>query len=204
MGIYTEHVLPHLIALAMRSGNFAPYRKRVASRAEGRVLEVGIGSGANLQFYSSRVREIVGLEPSGRLVAMARRAAADTQVVVSFVEASAEAMPLDPASFDTAVMTWTLCSVSDVDRALAEIRRVLKPNGRLLFVEHGLAPTERVRRWQNRLTPVWKRLAGGCHLNRAIGSLIAGAGFRVERLEIGYMRGPRPMAFIYEGSALSD
>jgi ubiquinone/menaquinone biosynthesis C-methylase UbiE len=118
-------------------------------------------------------------------------------------EGSAESIPLDDSSVDTVVTTWTLCSIPDVVRALAEMRRVLKPGGRLLFVEHGLSPDEHIRRWQHRLNPVWKKLAGGCHLNRPIAKLIESAGFRVSQLDTGYMSGPKPMTFMYEGAAHS-
>jgi ubiquinone/menaquinone biosynthesis C-methylase UbiE len=178
-----------------------PYRERVLSAAEGRVLEIGIGSGLNLPFYPARVSEIVGLEPVPRLAAMARRASGHSPFPVVFVEGSAEAIPLDDSSVDTVVTTWTLCSVPEVERALGEMRRVLKPSGRLLFAEHGQAPEARVRKWQDRLTPAWKYVSGGCHLNRPIGALIENAGFDIEVLETGYMQGPRPMAFIYEGRA---
>ena len=132
---------------------------------------------------------------------MARRAGATTSGRVEFVEGSAEAIPLENASVDTVVTTWTLCSIPDVQRALLEMRRVLKPSGRLLFVEHGLAPDSSVARWQDRLTPILKRMSGGCHLNRAVGTLIERAGLQLDRLETGYMRGPKPMTFMYEGSA---
>lgn len=203
MGFYADHILPRLIARAMRNRDLLSYRQRVIPRAEGRVLEIGIGAGANLPFYSPRVQEVIGLEPAARLVDIARRAARGVRTRVSFLQASAEAIPLDTHSVDSVVMTWTLCSIPDAGRALAEIRRVLVVGGSLLFVEHGLAPDERVRRWQRRLTPVWRRLAGGCHLDRAVDSLVANAGFQVRYQETGYMRGPRPLTFIYEGSARS-
>lgn len=117
------------------------------------------------------------------------------------IEGSAESIPLDDASIDTVVSTWSLCTIRDVAAALAEIRRVVKPDGQLVFVEHGLAPEDTVRRWQHRLTPFWKRLAGGCHLNRPISSLIEDAGFRIAQVRTGYMPGPKPMTFTYEGSA---
>jgi ubiquinone/menaquinone biosynthesis C-methylase UbiE len=122
-------------------------------------------------------------------------------VPTKLIEASAESIPLDDSSVDTVVTTWTLCTIPDVAKALAEMRRVLKPDGRLLFVEHGLSPDQGVRKWQNRLTPVWKKIAGGCHLNRPIAKLVEAAGFRVWGLDTGYMRGPKPMTFIYEGAA---
>ncbi|MDO8542485.1 MAG: class I SAM-dependent methyltransferase [Opitutaceae bacterium] len=204
MGFYGERILPHLIKLTMRNRDLVPYRERVISAASGRVLEVGIGSGENLSRYGARVSEVVGLEPAARLATMARRAANGSAVPVTIIEAPGEMIPLDGQSIDTVVMTWTLCSIPDPAAALQEIRRVLKPEGHLLFVEHGLAPDERVRKWQHRLTPVWTRLAGGCHLDREMSSLIANAGFRIERLETGYMRGPRPLTFMYEGCASRD
>jgi len=165
------------------------------------VLEIGIGSGLNLPFYSRNVARVIGLEPSPRLLAMARRVERTGNGPVEFIEGSAEAIPLQDASVDTVVTTWTLCSIPDALRALCDMRRVLRPGGRLLFVEHGRAPDPKVIWWQDRLTPVWKRLGGGCHLNRAIGTLIEGAGFQFDRLHTGYMRGPKPMTFMYEGSA---
>ena len=201
MGFYQDKVLPHLISLSMRQANLAVYRGRIVPAAEGRVLEVGIGSGLNLPLYSRKVEHLIGLDPCPRLLAMARRAGTTTSARVEFVEGSAEAIPLENASVDTVVTTWTLCSIPDAQRALLEMRRVLKPSGRLLFVEHGLAPDSSVARWQDRLTPIWKRMSGGCHLNRAVGTLIERAGLQLDRLETGYMRGPKPMTFMYEGSA---
>lgn len=201
MSIYRDYVLPHLIDLSMRNSDLVPYRRRAVSSAQGRVLEIGIGSGLNLPFYPAAVSEIVGLEPSPQLAAMTRRAARDVSLHVSLVEGSAEAIPLDSASFDTVVTTWTLCSVPGAGQALKEIRRVLRPGGQLLFVEHGRSPDAGVRKWQDRLTPVWRRIGGGCHLNRPIRSLIEDAGFRIADIETGYAKGPRPMTFMYEGRA---
>ena len=133
-----------------------PIRERVIGAAEGRVLEIGVGSGLNLPFYRPPVREVLALEPAPRLVTMARSASRATIMPVSFLEASAEAIPLEEHSVDTVVTTWTLCSIPQAATALAEMRRVLRPGGKLLFVEHGLAPDEGVRRWQDRLTPVWR------------------------------------------------
>lgn len=203
MGFYQEHIVPHLVNLAMRNRELSPYRQRVLAAAEGRVLEVGIGAGPNLKFYPPRVKEILALEPSVKLITMAQRAAGKSAAVV-FIEASAEAIPLEGSSVDTVVMTWTLCSIADASQALSEMRRVLKPSGQLLFVEHGQAPEESVRKWQDRLTPLWKRIAGGCHLNRPIPALLESAGFHITHLTTGYMKGPNPMTFHYEGSALRD
>ncbi|MEX0954606.1 MAG: class I SAM-dependent methyltransferase [Rhizobiaceae bacterium] len=201
MGLYRDYVLPHLTNLSMRNSENLPYRRRVTAAAEGRVLEIGIGSGLNLPFYPGAVSEIVGLEPSPQLAAMARRAARDTSLHVSFVEGSAEAIPLDSASIDTVVTTWTLCTIAGADQALREMRRVLRPGGQMLFVEHGLSPDRAVRKWQDRLTPAWKVIGGGCHLNRPIRSLIDQSGFRITDIETGYAKGPRPVAFMYEGRA---
>lgn len=205
MGFYQQCLLPHVINLAMRNRDLLPYRKRLLAAAQGRVLEIGIGSGLNLSFYPAQVREIVGLEPASRLIAMARRSAAErARTPTTFIEGSAEAIPLDARSFDTVVTTWTLCSIPNAVVALREMRRVLKPDGQLLFVEHGRAPEESIRKWQDRLTPAWKRIGGGCHLNRPIQLLMESAGFYITRLQTGYMRGPKPMSFMYEGCALPE
>ncbi|MDX0177343.1 class I SAM-dependent methyltransferase [Sinorhizobium meliloti] len=200
MGFYSDVVLPRLCDLSMRNERLRPYRERVIGSAEGRVLEIGVGSGLNLPFYGPSVREVLALEPAPELLAMARRAP-DPGIPVSFIQASAESIPLDDKSVDTVVTTWTLCTIPDAATAIAEMRRVLKPGGKLLFVEHGLAPDAGVRWWQDRLTPIWRRVSGGCHLNRPIRSMIEGGGFSVERVVTGYMPGPRPMTFMYDGSA---
>jgi ubiquinone/menaquinone biosynthesis C-methylase UbiE len=185
----------------MRQRRLVPYRDRVASNATGRVLEIGIGSGLNLPFYGNTVAEIIGLEPSPKLLDMAAAAARNVQIPLRLVEGSAEAIPIEDDSVDAVVTTWTMCSIPDIPSALKEMRRVLRPGGRLFFVEHGRAPEPSVRWWQDHLTPAWRHLSGGCHLNRAIDELIENAGFRIERLDKGYMRGPKPMTFMYEGSA---
>jgi ubiquinone/menaquinone biosynthesis C-methylase UbiE len=201
MGFYQDKIVPILIDLAMRQPNLAAYRSRVIPDADGRVLEIGIGSGLNLPFYSRSVESIIGLDPSPKLISMIRRNLRSDLRSVKLIEGSADAIPLDNNSVDTLVTTWTLCSIPDAGLALREMHRVLRPAGRLLFVEHGLAPEPNVRWWQDRLTPVWKRIGGGCHLNRAIQILIEDAGFQFERFETGYMRGPKPLTYMYEGSA---
>ncbi|RIA56361.1 class I SAM-dependent methyltransferase [Dichotomicrobium thermohalophilum] len=196
MGFYNERILPHLIAVTMRHGELNPYRERIVGAAEGRVLEVGVGAGANLPFYGSGVSDVFGLDPSKRLLEMAAKAGP-----LHPLEASAEAIPLEADSVDTVVTTWTLCSIPDAHAALTEMRRVLKPGGRLLFVEHGLSPDKRVRWFQNRITPIWRCLAGGCHMNRPIDLLIREAGWKIEKIDTGYLRGPNPATYMYEGSA---
>ncbi len=201
MAVYRDVIFPHLCDRVMRNKLFRPYRERVIGRAEGRVLEIGAGSGINLPFYQAGVTDVVALEPERHLMAMAERKANAAHRPVTFLQASAEAIPLDDRSVDTVVTTWTLCSIPDADRALREMRRVLKPTGRLLFVEHGLAPEAGVRKWQNRLTPMWKKIGGGCHLNRSITALIEGGGFKLNQLDTGYVPGPRFAGFLYEGTA---
>jgi ubiquinone/menaquinone biosynthesis C-methylase UbiE len=201
MAFYHDIVLPKLCDLSMRNRHLVPYRRRVVAAAEGRVLEIGVGSGLNLPYYRPAVTEIIGLEPSRPLMSMAKGAACKAPGPVNFIEGSAEAIPLDGGSIDTVVTTWTLCTIPQAPTALGEMRRVLRPGGRLLFVEHGLSPDADVRKWQNWLTPAWTCISGGCHLNRPIRSMIEQSGFRLDRLETGYMAVPKPMTFMYEGAA---
>ncbi|HVQ77798.1 MAG TPA: class I SAM-dependent methyltransferase [Candidatus Binatia bacterium] len=194
-------MLPRLIDLAMRGEIAAAERRRLAPRAAGRVLEVGFGSGLNLAHYGSEVSRVLGVDPSWELWRRARKRVQESPVRVDFAVGTAERLPLAAASVDTAVLTWTLCSVEDPGAALAEIRRVLAPGGHLLFVEHGSAPEPGVRRWQDRLTPFWRRAAGGCHLNRDIPDLIRRAGFALSWADDGYARGPRPFTYFFRGVA---
>lgn len=208
MNWYERVVLPWLIHWVMRAPQLDPYRERAAAGVRGRVLEPGIGSGYNLRHYGPEAKAAVGVDPSTRLLALARRAphAAGLSVELHLLEAAR--LPFPDASFDSALMTWVLCSVPDVPAALAELRRVLRPGGRLHFVEHGLAPEPRVCAWQHRVTPLWRHVAGGCHLDRPIDVLLQRGGFRLERLERGYAPGPflasRLLAYMYEGVAVSD
>ncbi|WP_046863996.1 class I SAM-dependent methyltransferase [Microvirga massiliensis] len=201
MGFYNDVVLPRLLDMAMRNKELVGYRRRVVGAAQGRVLEIGIGSGLNLPFYGPGAAEIIGLEPSQALIAMASRRARESDRAVSFLPGSAEAILLDTRSVDTVLITWTMCSIPKPEIALAEMRRVLKPGGSLLFVEHGRAPDPWVARLQDWLTPAWKTFSGGCHLNRPMADLIGKAGFQVVDLHTGYARGPRPFTFMYEGFA---
>lgn len=201
MGLYRKFLVPRLTELAMRNKRLLPYRERTLSASEGRVLEIGAGAGPNFPLYPPTVREILALEPDPALLEMAKRGAQQSSHQVTYIEASAERIPLDARSVDTVVSTWTMCTIPDVRSALLEMHRVLKPQGRLLFVEHGLAPEAGVRKWQHRLDPLWNRISGGCHLNRPIATLIADAGFEIGPLRTGYIPGPRIATFMYEGAA---
>lgn len=201
MGLYRRAILPRLCDVAMRNRRLGPYRERVVRGATGRVLEIGAGSGLNLRLYGPAAREVFELEPDPKLIAMAKERALKTGSHAHFLEASAEHIPLEDHSIDSIVTTWTLCSIPDAAKALEEMRRVLKPAGRLLFVEHGSAPERNVRKWQDRLTPVWRHLSGGCHLNRPIDHLIRAAGFAIDTLETGYLAGPKILTYFYEGGA---
>jgi ubiquinone/menaquinone biosynthesis C-methylase UbiE len=202
MGFYARRILPHIINLAMQNRDATRLRGNWVPQASGTVLEIGIGSGLNLPFYSSNVRLVYGVEPSPELQKMARKREAQGRIRVEFLSQSAEeTLPLPDESIDTVVMTWTLCSIPDASRALAQMKRVLKADGRLLFIEHGRSPDAGVVAWQDRLTPVWKKIGGGCHLNRAIDELVAGAGFTIGELKMEYLPGPRPMTYTYQGFA---
>jgi SAM-dependent methyltransferase len=204
MGIYRSQILPRLIELAMRNSRLSSFRQATIGAARGRVLEIGIGSGLNLPLYCPAVDQVFGIDPSPELLDRAGMRIADAHVPVSLVQASAEQLPFADAAFDTLVMTWTLCSIRNPSAALAAMRRVLKLGGRLLFVEHGLSPEPRIIRWQRRLTPCWKRIGGGCHLDREMDDLIRAAGFRLHVLEAGYMPGPKPWTFMFQGVATSE
>ena len=202
MGIYQRWVLPRLINVGMRSARLEPLRERQIAQAHGRVLEIGIGSGLNLPFYRRDIELVIGVDPSLELLTMARKHTAWLHFPVKLLHGPAETLQLEDHSIDSVVITWTLCSVTDPGQVLAEARRVLRPGGSLIFVEHGRAPEVVVQRWQDRLTPVWQRLAGGCHLNRPIDGLITDAGFAIAELETGYLvQGPRVVTFHYLGHA---
>lgn len=202
MGFYAKRVLPYLINAAMKHKDATRLRAAWVPEVRGRVLEIGIGSGLNLPFYSSQVECVYGVEPSAELQKMAKERAKRSNTKVEFLSQSAEdVIPLAEDSVDTVVMTWTLCSIPDPMRALAQMKRVLKPNGRMLFIEHGKSPDAGVARWQDRLTPAWKNIGGGCHLNRKIDDLLRAAGFEIPELKTAYLPGPRPMTYTYQGFA---
>jgi ubiquinone/menaquinone biosynthesis C-methylase UbiE len=204
-GWYERHLLPYLIDFACGIKPVTRQRGKVVPRAQGRVLEIGIGTGLNLEHYDpSRVQKLVGLDPSPEMHRLARKRMARAGLDVELVTLSAEQIPFEAGSFDTVLVTYSLCTIPDPVAALREMRRVLKPDGRLIFCEHGKAPDESVRRWQDRLTPAWSRLAGGCHLNRDIPALLEQGGFRCDDLETMYLPGPRPLTFNYWGTARAD
>jgi len=201
VNFYDRWVLPSVLDLVMRQHQLAKYRREVVAAASGRVLEVGVGSGLNFPLYGKQVEIVFGIDPSPRLLAIARRRAAAAGIHADLLQGSATAIPLADKTVDTVVMTWTLCSIPDPLTALREMRRVLKPGGKLLFVEHGLSPEPKVERWQHRLTPVWRHIAGGCHLDRKMDDLIRSTGFDLTELRTEYAQGPRMMTYMYEGCA---
>jgi ubiquinone/menaquinone biosynthesis C-methylase UbiE len=195
MGVYAKYLLPRIIDLGMRNEETVR-RAPWIPHARGEVLEVGIGSGLNLPFYSRDVQRVYGVDPSVELQRMARRKAVTEPIKIKFLSQSAEErLPPPNASIETVVVTWTLCSIADVPKALQQVNRVLKTSGRLIFVEHGRAPDAGVAVWQDRVTPVGKRVGGGCHLNRKIDDLITAAGFRIVEPKTCYLPGPRSMTY---------
>jgi ubiquinone/menaquinone biosynthesis C-methylase UbiE len=201
---YARHVLPFLFELACGVKPVRRQRAKVVPRAQGRVLEIGIGSGLNMPYYDkAKVSAIVGLDPSGAMRSRAAQRIAEAGLAVEFIGLSAEKIPQPDASFDSVLITYTLCSIPDPLAALAEMHRVLKPAGRLIFCEHGRAPDASVRRWQDRLTPLWRRFGGGCHLNRDIPALLAAGGFDCADLQTMYLPGPRPMTYNFWGEAIA-
>jgi ubiquinone/menaquinone biosynthesis C-methylase UbiE len=201
MNLYERWILPPILDLVMRQKHLTKYRRAVIAAARGRVLEIGVGSGLNLPLYGSQVESVFGIDPSPRLLAAARRRATTSRVPVQLLLGSATAIPLADDSVDTVVMTWTLCSIPDPLAALREMRRVLKPGGQFCFVEHGLSPEPGIEYWQHRITPVWRRVAGGCHLDRKIDELVRLAGFDLTDLKVEYGPGPRAMSYMYAGCA---
>lgn len=201
MNLYDEWILPWAINRVMARKMFSAERARMVPMATGQVLEIGLGPGFNMPYYSQQVERLFGLEPSAKLRQIASGKVQLVSFPVTFIGLSAEQIPLDDQSMDTVISTWTLCTVPDVQQALAEIFRVLKPEGQFIFIEHGLSPDRTIRGIQNTLNPLWKRLGGGCNLNRPIDDLIGDAGFRISRSENGYMRGAGPLSFLFRGMA---
>ena len=202
MSFYEDHFLPHLINLACGIKPVRKQREKVVPLAEGRVLEVGMGPGLNIPFYDpARVEFVWGLEPAEAMRKKATRLLAQAPFEVEWLGLPGEEIPLDDNSADTVLLTFTLCTIPDWFTALGQMRRVLKPTGKLVFCEHGLAPDAGVRKWQRRLNPIWNKLAGGCHLNRPIPDYLQQAGFTIQAMESGYIPGPKIAAFNYWGVA---
>jgi len=205
MSFWAERVLPILVEKAGRSRTILELRRRWVPRARGDVLEIGAGSGLNFRFYDpARVHAVTAIDPSSPLLARAAARIGEARVSVALVRAIAEQLPFPDGAFDTVVMTYTLCSIDDPQRALAELRRVLRPDGELLFVEHGLARDHSTRRRQRWLTPLWSRVAGGCRLDRDVGAILRAAGFISDDTTASHHDGPRWLDFTYEGSAQLD
>jgi len=203
MSFYDQHILPHVIDFACGDKVIMEQRQHVLAAAEGRVLEVGMGSGLNLRYYNpDKVDFVWGLEPSDGMRKKAQKNLQQSPVQVEWLGLPGEEIPLDSHSADTVVLTFTLCTIPEWETALRQMKRVLKPGGKLLFCEHGAAPDEAVARWQNRVNPLWKKIAGGCHLNRNIPELISQAGFSIRELEADYLpKTPRIAGFRYRGFA---
>ncbi len=204
MGFYDRYILPKVLNWSCGAKQVRAQRQKVVPLAEGRVLEIGIGSGLNLPYYDpAKVERVIGLDPAEEMLSYARRRSATLPFTVEYLALEGEHIPLDRHSVDTVLVTYTLCTIADVIAALEGMRAVLKPGGRLIFCEHGRAPDAAVRRWQHRLNPLWNRIGGGCNLDRDIPALIEGAGFRVDDLESGYLpRTPRFAGFNYWGTAV--
>jgi len=199
---YERQVLPYLLDLACGLKPIRKQRRKVVPLARGRVLEIGIGTGLNLPYYDkTKIGHIVGLDPALEMHKLARKRMREAGLEIELVGLSAERIPFDDASFDCVLMTYTLCSIPDPVAALKEMARVLKPGAPLIFCEHGRAPDASVRRWQDRLTPMWSKFAGGCRLNRDIPALLEQAGLLSVDMQSLYLPGPRPVTFNYWGTA---
>jgi len=202
MSLYKKQILPNLVHFACSLKSVMRQREKIIPLARGRVLEVGLGTGLNLPFYdASKVNKVLGLDPAPEMIDRAKERARSVNFEVELIGLSGEEIPLETNSVDTVVVTYTLCTIVDVDRAIKEMARVLKPAGELIFCEHGAAPDVTVRWLQNCINPAWKRVGGGCHLNREIPELIEQGGFRIKDLKARYIPGWRPASFNYWGTA---
>ncbi|MEM9621891.1 MAG: class I SAM-dependent methyltransferase [Pseudomonadota bacterium] len=199
--LYEKYILPKLIDVACSQPPMTALRQRYVQQASGDVLEIGIGSGLNLEHYADGVRSITGIDPAAELTVKAQQRASRLSVPVDVLGVSGESLPLDNNAVDSIVCTWTLCSIPNPYRAAEEMRRVLKPGGQLIFVEHGRADDASVAKWQRRIEPLWKVIGGGCHLTRRADELLRNAGFRITQQESGYEPGPKVAAFMIHGLA---
>jgi SAM-dependent methyltransferase len=203
MGFYGDQVLPRLIDLTLRGGEIPRLRARVAAGLAGEVLEIGFGSGLNVPHYPPGLARVRAVDPAATGRKLAARRVAASPVPVEYIGLDAQRLPLEDATVDHVLSTWTLCTIPDAGQALAEVRRVLRPGGALHFLEHGLSPDPKVARLQHLLTPVQRRAFGGCHINRPITGLLAGAGLDVTQVRTYYLRGPHALGYMYEGIAIS-
>jgi len=206
MGIYEKYILPRFLNCACSSKPITYQRKKVTPLAEGKILEVGIGSGLNLPFYNkSKIIELWGIDPSKELNIMAKNFAKREGLNVNFITSSAEEIPLPNNYFDTVLITYTMCTIPEVIKANNEIRRVLKNDGKLIFCEHGLSPDQNIKKWQNIINKFWSKIAGGCNINRNIPELIKKSGFRVVEIEEMYIpKTPKIAGYNYWGYAISN
>ena len=204
MGFYETQVVPRLIDLVMSRRELTPIRARVAASLKDDVLEVGFGSGLNVPHYPTDVTRVQAVDPATVGRKLAAKRVASSSVPVEYVDLDGQALSLESDSIDHALTTWTLCSIPDVDRALGEIRRVLRPGGAFHFVEHGRSPDSKIAGWQDRLTPIQRCVAGGCHLNRPIEQLVRDSGLELIHLENYYGKGPRPFGYMFEGIAIKS
>ena len=205
MSLYEKYFLPKLLDFCCGMEGFQNKRSQIVPMAHGRVLEIGIGSGLNFDHYNfDKVEEIIGVDPAVSSVAMARSRSSQYNSKISFIESSAESIDLPSSTFDCVVIGYSLCTIPDPLKALAEARRLMKPEGSLFFMEHGLAPEQNIQKWQHRLTPGWKKIGGGCNLNRDIEALIKAGGFQFKSLSKKYIKGPKIAAFQYYGEAIKS
>jgi len=202
MGFYREQVLPRLVDRTCGTADIERWRREVTAGLAGTVVEIGFGSGLNVPVYPAEVRHLYAVEPASTARKLAEGRIAESPVEVEHIGLQGESIPLDDASCDGALSTFTLCTIPGVEAALAEVYRVLRPGGRFHFLEHGLAPDESIATWQRRLEPLQKRLADGCHLTRDAQALVSAAGFEVEWVESRYAKGPKPWSWFTEGAAL--
>jgi ubiquinone/menaquinone biosynthesis C-methylase UbiE len=201
MGLYSDQILPRITNLVMASKEFEPIRARVAQELAGEVLEIGFGSGLNVRHYPRAVDRVQAVDPAALGRRLAGKRLSNTPVPVEFIGTDGQQLPIESASVDNVLATWTLCTIPQPERALAEIHRVLRTGGKFYFVDHGRSPDASVARWQDRLTPIQRRVGGGCHLNRPIRELVEAAGLEVIKMDNYYVSGPKPFGYMYEGVA---
>ena len=202
MGFYVKHILPRCLDAACGIGPISKQREKVVPHAEGIVLEIGIGSGQNLPFYNpDKVSKIIGVDPDEHIWKRSAKRRADCEIEIERIGLSGEDIPLDKNIADTVVVTYSLCTIPDAVKALREMTRILKPGGKILFTEHGKAPDEAVHKWQNRIDPLWGKIAGGCRSGRDIPELFRQADLKFDKLEEMYIPGPKVLGYNYWGAA---